>query len=215
MLLHIVARISARIFVGPQLTRDDNWIQTSIKYSDQATVTTMILRAFPKGMHPFIVWLIPSFWRTKYWVKRGQQLLVPVINARRVAERDDPSYQKPSDFLQWMMDGADDNDSVPEKLAIRELVMGLASVHTTTMAAAHALYDLCERPEYVEPLREELRTVLQEDGGWQKMTVHKLRKMDSFLKESQRLNPASLCRQRKIPFTLYANLEFLFCLSCH
>jgi cytochrome P450 len=195
MLLHIVARISARVFVGESLARNDDWVQTSIKYAEQATVTTMILRAFPKGMHPFVVWFIPAFWSTKRWVKRGRQLLVPLINARLAAQQNDPSYQKHSDFLQWMMDGADANDGVPEKLAVRELIMGLASVHTTTMAAAHALYDLCERPEYFEPLREELRTVLQEDGGWQKLTVHKLRKMDSFLKESQRLNPASLCKK--------------------
>ena len=192
ILLQFVARISARVFVGDKLCRNEEWIQTSIKYSEQATITVMILRAFPKFLHPIVARFLPSYWNTKHWVREGKRLLVPVISARREAEQNDPDYEKPMDFLQWMMDGADDNDKMPEKLAHRELIMGLASVHTTTMAAAHFLYDLCARPEYLQPLREEIISVLDEDGGWQKMTVHKMRKMDSFLKESQRLNPASL-----------------------
>lgn len=193
MLLNIIARISARVFVGESLARNEQWLQASIKYAEQATVTTMLLRAIPARIVPFVVWFIPSFWRTKYWVKRGQELLVPMIHARRKAEKEDSLYRKPSDFLQWMMDGADENDAMPEKLALRELIMGLASVHTTTMAAAHALYDMCQHREYFDELREELRTVLFSSGsGWKQQAPDKLRKMDSFLKESQRLSPASL-----------------------
>ncbi|KAF4628186.1 hypothetical protein G7Y89_g9967 [Cudoniella acicularis] len=192
ILLQFVARISARIFVGPQLCRNEEWLETSIKYAEQATVTVMILRAFPKFMHPIVAPFLPSFWRTKSWVAKGKRILTPIIRERQAAEKNDPSYKKPTDFLQGMIDDADENDNVPEKLAHRELIMGLASVHTTAMAAAHFLYDLCAYPEYVALLREELLAVLKEDDGWQKTTVNKLRKMDSFLKESQRLNPASL-----------------------
>ena len=192
ILLQFVARISARVFVGEPLCRNDKWVETSIKFAEQATVTVMILRAFPKLLHPLVALLLPSYWNTRKWVREGKRLLVPVIKARREAEKTEPNYQKPLDFLQGMMDEAKDKDDVHEKLAHRELIMGLASVHTTTMAAAHFLYDLCARPEYVAPLREEISGVLEEDAGWQKMTVHKMRKLDSFLKESQRLNPASL-----------------------
>lgn len=161
----------------------------------------MILRAFPKILQPLVRFFLPSYWNTKNWVREGKRLLIPVIESRRAAEENDPDHQKPADFLQWMMDDADENDGIPEKLAHRELIMGLASVHTTTMAAAHFLYDLCARPEYLAPLRDEVLSVLKEDDGWQKMTVHKLRKMDSFLKESQRLNPASLRKCQNVQQT--------------
>jgi cytochrome P450 len=69
------------------------------------------------------------------------------------------------------------------------------------MATCHAIYDLAARPEYVEPLREEINQVLQEDGydldgegnlKLKKMSMPKLRLLDSFLKETQRLSPPGL-----------------------
>jgi hypothetical protein len=55
------------------------------------------------------------------------------------------------------------------------------------------LYDLAAYQEHVEPLHEELQAVLSEDGGqFRKSTMSKLRKLDSFMKESQRVNPPGL-----------------------
>jgi hypothetical protein len=51
----------------------------------------------------------------------------------------------------------------------------------------HALYDLCSRPEYMAPLREEVEALASE--GWTASNVSKMRKLDSFLKESIRLHP--------------------------
>ena len=91
-----------------------------------------------------------------------------------------------------MINSANDHDGHPKKLARRALIMGLASIHLTTLAAAHVIYDLCARPEYIEPLREELVEALQQDEGWDRPTTARLAKMDSFLRESQRLSPPSL-----------------------
>ena len=61
------------------------------------------------------------------------------------------------------------------------------------MASSHVIYDLVSRPEYFEPLREELKIVLEQDGGvYVKTSMTKLRKLDSFIKESQRMNPPDL-----------------------
>ncbi|KAL8761588.1 MAG: hypothetical protein Q9184_002296 [Pyrenodesmia sp. 2 TL-2023] len=60
------------------------------------------------------------------------------------------------------------------------------------MAATHVMFDLCAQPEYIEPLREEVEAAIKEDGGWKKATLNKMQKLDSFLKESQRVTPPSL-----------------------
>lgn len=137
--------------------------------------------------------LLPSYWNSIAWVRKGTDILIPIIHARRDAEKNNPDFQKPIDFLQGMIDMANERDGKPDKLARRALIMGLASIHLTTMAAAHIIYDICAAPEYFEPLREELVNALGEDGAWDKTTVNKLRKMDSFLRESQRMSPPSLC----------------------
>lgn len=60
------------------------------------------------------------------------------------------------------------------------------------MAACQALFQMCEYPEYIPELREEVRRAVEEDEGWRKTTLTKLRKLDSFVKESQRVHPPSL-----------------------
>ena len=60
------------------------------------------------------------------------------------------------------------------------------------MAACQALFQMCEHPEYSPELREEVRSVIEEKQGWRKTILIKLRKLDSFIKESQRVHPPSL-----------------------
>jgi cytochrome P450 len=193
-LLKIVARISNRVFLGQPVCRNEEWLKTSIDYSANVTKTVMVLRMFPPVLHPIVAMFLPSAWAIPSHLKVAKRILIPIMEARREAEKNEPGYQKPNDLFQWMMDAANENDSQPDKMAHRQLIMSLASVHTTTMAAAHALYDMCAMPEYFEHLREEILDVLREDGGMQKTSLNKMRKMDSFLKESQRMSPASLCR---------------------
>lgn len=60
-------------------------------------------------------------------------------------------------------------------------------------------------PEYVQPLREEIEQVIAEEG-WQvdesgqkylsKSSLSKLKKLDSFIKESQRMNPLNFGKSK-------------------
>ena len=125
-------------------------------------------------------------------LRKAQNIIIPLIQERRRAEADDPGHVKPEDFLQWMMDGANEHDGQPDKLAHRLLILTLAAVHTTSMAATQTLFDLCHRPEYKEELLQEVKEAVAIDGGFKKQTLTRLRKLDSFMRESQRLSPPSL-----------------------
>jgi hypothetical protein len=52
------------------------------------------------------------------------------------------------------------------------------------------LYRLIAKPEYVEPLRQEVETVIREEG-WTKAGIDKMHKIDSFLRETQRVDGIS------------------------
>ena len=47
------------------------------------------------------------------------------------------------------------------------------------------LYDLATHPEYVAPMRKEVEDIIKAEG-WTKVSIGKMRKVDSFAKESQR-----------------------------
>jgi hypothetical protein len=53
------------------------------------------------------------------------------------------------------------------------------------------LYRLLANPEYIGPLREEVDTVIKEEG-WTKAGMDKMHKIDSFLRESQRVDGFTL-----------------------
>jgi hypothetical protein len=52
----------------------------------------------------------------------------------------------------------------------------------------HALYNLAANLQYVEPLREEIESIVKSEG-WSKGALGKMIKLDSFLKESARFVP--------------------------
>jgi cytochrome P450 len=60
----------------------------------------------------------------------------------------------------WMLNNAKEDEAILAKMASRQLILTLASIHATSMAVSHALYDLCAHPEWFEPLRREIEELL-------------------------------------------------------
>lgn len=143
---------------------------------------------------------MPSAWRSTNYIRRAQRLLVPEIKKRQVGRgtgKDDTG----STLLEWMIEIAKDKERDPKDLAHLEVVISLASIHTSQMNAVHILYDLAEHSEYIEILRDEIRQVEREDGEWtqwNKNSFYKLKKLDSFMRESQRHNPPTLLSYHRI-----------------
>jgi cytochrome P450 len=80
-------------------------------------------------------------------------------------------------------------------------------------AITHALFDLASNPEYLKPLREEVEEVTTREG-WTKAGVDQMHKVDSFVKESQRLHPVAIRKlvrlDKQLPqfyFTFEVSLE--------
>ena len=70
--------------------------------------------------------------------------------------------------------------------------------HNSAIAALQAMYNLCAMPECIPVLRTEAERALgQSKGVWTLETLNNLHRLDSFLKESQRLNSLSF-RKSKI-----------------
>jgi hypothetical protein len=54
------------------------------------------------------------------------------------------------------------------------------------------LYTLASTPEYLQPLREEIRTVMAENNGTiTTRALQQMEKLDSYMKESMRFYPAN------------------------
>ncbi|KAL4755995.1 cytochrome P450 [Aspergillus foveolatus] len=191
--LRIVARVGGRVFIGEDLCRDEQWLQISIDYTKDIFMTIGLLRPIPGFLHPIVGRILPSSRRlNRQLAYINQEFLGPIIERRREFEaQQGSSYQKPDDFLQWMMELAkNETESQPHNLAQRLLgITSMAVVHTSAMALTHGLYDLLVMPHWLAPMREEIATVLPNWSSASQQDLTALRAMDSFLKESQRFNP--------------------------
>jgi cytochrome P450 len=81
-----------------------------------------------------------------------------------------------------------------EDIGEEQLLTSFAAIHTTSMTTSQAIYDLASHPQYIPELRAEIIEVSAEepDGKLRKTSMPKLRKLDSFIKESQRMHPLGM-----------------------
>jgi ent-kaurene oxidase len=194
IMTRVISRLTARNWVGKELARTDAWHTANLQTTEQVFITAMILKCLPCILRPVIAPVIPTRWKLKKLVDEVLSYLVPVIEQRfrreqqAEAEGEKSNYEKPEDVIQWMMDEAEGELRDPNNLARRYIYAVIGSLFPVASGLVDLMYDLAAYPEIVEPLRQEVEEVMAEDGGWSKGTAAKLVKMDSFMRESMRVN---------------------------
>lgn len=182
----IISRASNRMMGGKALSRNPEWTATSINFTTDTWLAAQRLKQFSPIIRPIAQHLIPEMAKVRSHSLVARQVICPIIEARQGREL------KEVDLLQMLWDGAEGSDKTPEFLAYTALAVSFAAIRTSSAVPAHLLYDLCSRPEYIEPLRIEIEEMLAEEGSFTKVGFTKLVKLDSFMKESQRFHPLSL-----------------------
>ena len=191
--LRIISIVVARAFVPPSIGRTEDWIDCSVKYTGDVFGGGRALKKWNPLLRPVVYRFLKEFRDMRERELAAKRLMLPLLKERALAEKE-PGYKRPNDFVQWMQDrskGKPDFDF--ETQAILQLQLQLAAIHTTGMAMTHSIYDLAAHPEYIQPLRDEAHQVLRKHGGqFNKQALAEMRLMDSFMKESQRVNPLAL-----------------------
>ncbi|KAF8637691.1 hypothetical protein AX16_010766 [Volvariella volvacea WC 439] len=184
--MHIVSRSSNRVFVGLPFCRDPDYCKLNEEFTLQVVISGTILMWLPEFLRPLAARFLT---KVESGIQRGIRHLGPMIKERLEQEEKYGKEwaERPNDLVSWLLDYAQPHQREERELVIRILVVNFAAIHTTTMAFTHALYDIASRPEYVESLREEIQKIVDEEG-WTKAAMGKMRKLDSFIRESQRVS---------------------------
>ncbi|CAI2184280.1 4226_t:CDS:2 [Funneliformis geosporum] len=103
------------------------------------------------------------------------------------------SWKRPNDLLQDFIEEKlfDPNKPNYNAIADKMAFFIFASIHTTSRASTYVLIDLASRPEYIQELYEEQLEIHKEtdkNGILPIEAFNKMNKLDSFVKESLRLN---------------------------
>jgi cytochrome P450 len=189
----VVARLSSRVFLGKNLCRNERWLDISKTYTIDSFIVSYIMRACPALLRPIAYWFIPQATSLRKAVRDARKLIDPEVLQRKAAvdaaHAEGKKAPKVADSLGWMYEiakGRHDVDYVAGQLSLT-----MAAIHTTTLTTCAALLDICEYPDAADELRREVVDVIGKEG-WTKTSLYKLRLMDSFLKEGQRVRPMAL-----------------------
>ncbi|KAH7357485.1 cytochrome P450 [Pyrenochaeta sp. MPI-SDFR-AT-0127] len=185
--LRMVSLLSGRIFVGSRLSRKEEWITASIQTTVDTFTGAYILWRVNWLLRPITAFFLPQVRNIHRQNKNIAKLLEPLIE-ERLSQMEDPSFKRPVDMLQFFLENLTKKDAHYQ--ARLHTAINVAAIHTTSMILTHVLYDLAAYPHHIQPLREEALEALQNSGGIvDKNFLSRLKKMDSFLRESQRFNP--------------------------
>ncbi|KAI1456218.1 cytochrome P450 [Annulohypoxylon moriforme] len=188
-MLEIVARLSSRVFLGRGICRNRRWLDISKSYTVDSFVASRLMRAVPALFRPIAYLLIPQCRTLRKSVQDARDLIEPEVERRKAAvDAAKAAGKKPpkvADTIGWMYEVARGKKT---DFVAGQLSLTTAAIHTTTETSCSAVFDICEYPDVAQQLREEIIQVIGEHG-WAKTSLYKLKLMDSFLKEGQRLRP--------------------------
>lgn len=137
-LLRIVAMVSGRVFIGPELCRSETYLDASINYTIEVMTAQRAVEHMKPWMRPLFASRLPQVQNLDRRIDEAVKFIAPVVEARRAAALD-PAAEKPDDMLQWLMDGQSKfPDKNSQNLARVQLGLSFAAIHTTCLTATNA-----------------------------------------------------------------------------
>ncbi|KAF8665540.1 hypothetical protein AX16_000001 [Volvariella volvacea WC 439] len=195
-IMHIVCRVSNRVFVGLPICRNPDYQQLNETFTTELFTSSIVIASLPSLLKPLLAPLIANPERN---MRRIIKHIGPIIEARiRWLNQKSPAWDKrPNDLISWLLEAAPESRRNVRDIAMRVLFLNFGAIHTTTITVAHVLYTLAVHPEYIQPLREEVEDVVNKDG-WSKSSMAKLVKLDSVMKETLRQKITAIITERKV-----------------
>ncbi|KAJ7736224.1 cytochrome P450 [Mycena maculata] len=195
-MMTVVARTTNRLFVGPPICRDPDYLKLVVQFTIDVAIRSQIINLLPTRLRPILGPFISSGNES---IRKGMKHLAPLIEYR-IAQEDElgPDWPgKPNDLISWLLETAEGQERTASRIVMRILFTNMAAIHTASATFTHVLFDLTNHPDYIAPLREEAEQAVQE-LGWTQVALNRMHKIDSFLRESQRMHdngPVTLLRK--------------------
>ncbi|KAJ0305250.1 hypothetical protein COL516b_005482 [Colletotrichum fioriniae] len=197
LIIRLISRMSARVFVGENLCRNERWLDLVVNYGENSVLGMRKLRLWPSFLKTMATNWIPECRDLKAQVKEAWDLVAAELEARHV-KNDGKEY---NDTIYWFEELAAGKSY---NFGASQLMLAVVSIGTTSDLITQALVDIFQHPELIEPLREEITACLEKEG-WKKTALYNMKLLDSVLNESQRLKPnqiSSMFRQATANVTL-------------
>ncbi|XPS78858.1 hypothetical protein M3J09_010861 [Ascochyta lentis] len=196
----LIARMSARIFLGDEGARNEAWLKITREYTTNGYVASAILRLWPKPLRPLLNRILPMCRRLRAQVMEARKIVNEIIDRRRKTKANAlrQGFSAPvfNDAIEWWeQDTKDESDEYDP--VIGQLVLSQSSIHTTTDFLTQVILDIAANPEIKGPLLKEIKQA-KSTYGWSKSALYSMRLTESVMKESQRMKPIARCTMNRM-----------------
>ncbi|KAH8727294.1 cytochrome P450 monooxygenase-like protein [Phaeosphaeriaceae sp. PMI808] len=197
-ILDLVTRLFSRVFVGEEISHNEEWIKVVKEYLATAVVAVAKLNMIPRPFKNLFSWFSDDCKRAHNSIIRARNILTPVLENRRLlkekARTEDRSIPYFNDAIEWAE--VHRNGKAFDTVHLQfGLVIG--AVSNTANLIRQVLVCLASEPELIIPLREEIIGVLRAHG-WSRNALHNMKLLDSAIKEAQRLKPTNMLTMRRL-----------------
>lgn len=183
----MVAQLTAEVRTGKEFLNNDEWRQISAEYPYDIMTAAYELDKWPKLSHRLIHLFLPSWKKLRTDIEQARAIFTPVIEAKRAKRREGLAKSEDAELHYNLSDQLDDgakgrplDSMMAQMIAMHTMIVGQGEV------LSQIIFDLCESPQTVQDLREEIVLVLGKEGLTKKSLAN-LHLLDSVAKESQRL----------------------------
>ncbi|KAL8826324.1 MAG: hypothetical protein Q9191_003875 [Dirinaria sp. TL-2023a] len=199
ILVRIIALVSGRVFVGLPMSRNQEYIDCIILFTLNVWYCVPDIRWYPERLRWLTKYISPKVRKVHQSLDTMKRLMRPIIKAN-LKHLNEDEMTAPHNMCLWnLKNSSSEHRKSLDIQAQMQLSTSMASIHTTSMTVTNAIFDLAARREYVEPLLEEIKAIKAAESTpyFSKSSMPKLKKLDSFIKESHRLSPISLLNMRR------------------
>jgi cytochrome P450 len=205
----VINQVTGRVLVGQPLSRDPNWVGTTMQHVMSVMKFSDRLRTFPTIFRPIIGWLLPELGMVRQTKKSISAMLKTAMTnqlqvypsntpaPKESATTSDTSSPESMRLASWLSEKYAANRSLEQSAdqIVRDYsTLFMAATGFPVLAITHILIDLAAYPEYLAPLRAEIdgQLKISTNGILDAKGVAKLTLLDSFCKESSRMNPPGI-----------------------
>jgi hypothetical protein len=138
-LTRIVAKVSGRIFIGPELCRSEGYLDAAMNYTREFIGALRAVTMLPRWQRRFRGRSLPEVKSLHERRRQAKEFLQPIINERKKF-MDKAKAEKPDDMLQWLLEDGQSKFG-PEQdgdIASYELALVISAIHSTTSAGLNA-----------------------------------------------------------------------------
>ncbi|KAI0556190.1 putative cytochrome P450 [Xylaria curta] len=169
-----ITRATSHMAGGKTLAHDLEWVMAAISYALTAFNASQKIKSIPWVVRRLVApWISEIRKDIPLCFSVAARVAIPILEHR---ER---TGEEPTDFLQFLKDNT--NGAERENSFISHLIL------MTAFASTHS--NLCAYSELVDIMRAEYEGIVDKDGNVPVGGFNMMVKMDSIMKESQRISP--------------------------